>query len=83
MLKDLLNILSNYQQIEVIELINSLKRGLYSEKQIYYGKVGDCKETINTNREVIIIDALENEDIVIWVKEVEEIIPSKIRSDRL
>lgn len=75
MLKDLLNILSNYQQIEVIELINSLKRGLYglySEKQIYYGKVGDCKETINTNREVIIIDALENEDIVIWVKEVEE-----------
>jgi len=34
MLKDLLNILSNYQQIEVIELINSLKRGLYSEKQI-------------------------------------------------
>jgi len=64
MLKDLLNILSNYQQIGVIELINSL--------QIYYGKVGDCKETINTNREVIIIDALENEDIVIWVKEVEE-----------
>ncbi len=50
MLKDLLNILSNYQQIEVIELINSLKRGLYSEKQIYYGKVGDCKETINTKR---------------------------------
>lgn len=66
MLKDLLDVIANRRKIKVIEYVNQ------KDKSIYYGRVKDCKKTININREVIMIDALENEDIVIWVKEVEE-----------